>query len=83
MRPDIIIIRSIAYGFCNILTAEMFNDLKDTHPQKRAVHFHKTSKKLPLSIITETQKDKSSNGVTSPPPFYTKRHILKLSKCQA
>ena len=56
-KQNIAIFRSIAHEFLNIFTAETVNDLKDTRPQKRALSIHKTSSKIPFSIITKNPLD--------------------------
>ena len=80
LKQNITVLSSIAHGFSNILTADMVNDLKIVHSKTSS----KTSNQL--STITETPLDESSfnpndttsissnpTGITSPPPFYTKR----------
>ena len=67
------LISSIAHGFFNILTAEMVNDLNDTQNRKPKNTLLK-SKSLDHSSDTSTTLINSSTGITSPPPFYTKRH---------
>ena len=71
---------SVAHGLFNILTAEMVNDLND--PRKR-----KPKNKTPKSKSLDNFSDTSTNlyyhstGITSPPPFYTKRpKKLQMSK---
>ena len=54
LGQNIAIFSSIAHGFFIILAAEMTNDLKDAHPEKRVLVSNKTSSKSLLLIITET-----------------------------
>ena len=63
---------SIAHGFFNILTAQMVNDLHDTQSKKPKNPFLK-SKSLDHLSDTSTNLINHSTGITSPPPFYTKR----------
>ena len=86
LKQSITILSSIAHGFLYSLTADMVNDLKNVRS--------KTSSKSSnqLSTITENPLDESSfnpndttgissnpTGITSPPPFYTKR-LNRISK---
>ena len=50
----------------------MINDLRDTHHQKHALPL-KTSKSLDNSPDNSTNSINNHTGITSPPPFYTKR----------
>ena len=71
---------SIAHGFFNILTAQMVNDLHDTQNKKPKNPFLK-SKSLDHLSDTSTNLINHSTGITSPPPFYTKRPIkLQIPK---
>ena len=58
--------------FFNILTAQMVNDLHDTQTKKPKNHFLKSKSPNHLSD-TSTNLINHSTGITSPPPFYTKR----------
>ena len=89
LEQNITIINSIAHGFLNILTADMIHDLKMfvlNHPLK--VHIKcQTLLTNPLdesSYNPNDTTDISSNptGITSPPPFYTKRpnRISKMTR---
>ena len=88
-KQTITVLSSIAHGFLNILTADMVNDLKNVRS--------KTSSKgsNQLSPVTENPLDESSfnpndttrissnpTGITSPPPFYTKRsnRVSKMTR---
>ena len=64
--------RSIAHCFFIILTAQMVNDLHDTQNKKPETPFFK-SKSLDHLSDTSTSLINHSTGITSPPPFYTKR----------
>ena len=63
---------SIAHGFFNILTAQMVNDLNDTQNKKPKNPFFKP---IFLDHLSDTSTNliNPSPGITSPPPFYTKR----------
>ena len=63
---------SIALGFFNILTAQMVNDLHDTRNKKPKKPFF-ISNSLDHLSDTSTNSINHSTGITSPPPFYTKR----------
>ena len=75
---------SKSHGFLNILTAEMENDLNDTHHQKSKLAL-KSSKSSSMTHVIDNPLDDFSHsddqtnhvaaptGITSPPPFYTKR----------
>ena len=80
LKRNLSILNSIAHSFLNILTADMIHDFKNV----RLKSFSKCSKQL--SNISDIPLDESSynpndttgispnpNGITSPPPFYTKR----------
>ena len=80
LKQNITIFNSIAHGFLNILTADMINDIKSVRSKTSSKSSHQ------LSTITENPLDGSSfkpndttgissnpTGITSPPPFYTKR----------
>ena len=88
-KQNITILSSIAHGFVIILTADMVNYLKNA----RSKRLPKSSHHLPN--ITENPIDESSlnpndttniasnpTGITSPPPFYTKRpkRISKITR---
>ena len=72
LKQNITIFSSIAHDFFNILTAQMVNDLKDTHPQKPTLPL-KTSKYLDNFPDNSTNSINNHTGITSPPPLYTKR----------
>ena len=89
LKQKITILNSIAHGFLNILTAVMIHDLKYV----RSKSFSKSSHQM--SNITDNPLDESSynpndttgissnpTGITSPPPFYTKRpnRISKMTR---
>ena len=63
---------SIAHGFFNILTAQMVNDLHDTQNKKPKNPFFK-SKSLDHLSDNSTNLINHSTGITSAPPYYTKR----------
>ena len=69
---NITLFSSIAHGFFNILTAQMVNDLHDSQNKKPKNPFLK-SKSLDHLSDTSTNLINHSTGITSPPPFYTKR----------
>ena len=71
---------SKAHGFFNILTAEIVDDLNDTHKRKPKIALS-TSKSLDNLSDTPTNLNYHSTGNTSPPPFYTKRPN-KLQICE-
>ena len=50
----------------------MVNDLKDSHHQKPTLSI-KTSKSLDNLPDNSTNSINNHTGITSPPPFYTKR----------
>ena len=80
LKQNISLFTSIAHSFFNILTAEMVNDLNDTHQRKPKIALS-TSKSLDNLSDTPTNLINYSTGVTSPPPFYTKRpNKLQMSK---
>ena len=69
----------LAHGFFNVLTAEMVNDLNDTHRKKPKLTLS-TSKSLDnffdnLDHFSNNQTNSTNNpnGITSPPLFYSKR----------
>ena len=80
---------SRAYGFFNILTAKLINDLNDSH-HKKPKSAIKGSKSSPVSHVIHNPLYEFSNseyqtnnitiptGITSPPPFHTKRPINLL-----
>ena len=80
LKQNITILNSIAHGFLKILTADMIHDLKNVRSKSSSKSSHQ------MSNITDNPLDESSynpndttgissnpNGMTSPPPFYTKR----------
>ena len=72
LKNNITLFSSIAHGFFNILTAQMVNDLHDTQNKKPKNPFFQ-SKSLDHLSGTSTILINHSTGITSPPPFYTKR----------
>ena len=89
LKQNITVLNSIAHGFLNILTADTINDIKSVRS--------KTSSKSSNQLLTNTENplDESSfnpndttgitsnrTGITSPPPFYTKRsnRISKMTR---
>ena len=91
LKQNITLLNSIAHGFLNILTADMIHDLKSTRSKSSS----KSSHQLPY--ITDNPIDESSynpnettgissnpTGISSPPPFYTKRpnRISKMTRFQ-
>ena len=78
----------MAHCSFNILTAEMVNDLNDTFHHKPKLP-PKGSKSSPMTHVIDNPLDDFSNsddqtshitiGITSSPPFFTKRpkHLLK------
>ena len=72
LKNNITLFSSIAHGFFNILTAQKVNDLHDTQNKKSKNPFFK-SKSLDHLSDTSTKLSNHSTGITSPPPFYTKR----------
>ena len=72
LKNNITLFSSIAHGFFNILTAQMVNDLNDTQNKKPKNPLLK-SKSLDHFSDTSTNLINHSTGITSPPPFYTKR----------
>ena len=86
LKQNITILNSIAHGFLNILTADMIHDLKNVRSKSSSKSSHQ------MSNITDNPLDESSynpndttsissnpTGISSPPPFYTKRPI-RISK---
>ena len=73
LKYNITLFSSIAHGFFNILTAPMVNDLNDTQNKKPKNPLFK-SKSLDHFSDTSTTLINYSTGITSTPPFYTKRH---------
>ena len=89
LKQNITILNSIAHGFLNILTADMTHDLKNVRFESSSKSSHQ------MSNITDNPLDESSynpndttgissnpTGITSPPPFYTKRpyRISKITR---
>ena len=72
LKNNFTLFSSIAHGF-NILAAQMVNDLNDNQNKKPKNTLSK-SKSLDHFSDTSTTLIKHSTGITSPPPFYTKRH---------
>ena len=79
LEQNITLFSSIAHGFFNILAADMVNDLSHTHqkslkvalpPSKSQDNFFDTLN--PFSD-NQTPSINNTNGITSPPTFYTKR----------
>ena len=89
LKQNIAILNSIAHGFLNFLTAVMIHDLKNVRSKSSSKSSHQ------MSNITDNPLDESSynpndttgissnpTGITSPPPFYTKRpnRISKMTR---
>ena len=72
LKLNITLLSSIAHKFFNIPTAEMASDLNDTQNRKPKNTLLK-SKSLDNFSDTSTNLITRSAGITSPPPFYTKR----------
>ena len=72
LKHNITSFSSIAHGFFNILTAKMVNDFNDTQNRKQKITLSK-SKSLDNFSDNSTNSINHSTGITSPPPFYTKR----------
>ena len=72
LKNIITLFSSIAHGFFNILTSQMVNDLNDNQNKKPKNTLLK-SKLLDHFSDTSTNLINHSTGLTSPPPFYTKR----------
>ena len=72
LKQIITIFSCIALGFFNILTLQMVNDLIDTHHHKPLLPLQ-TSKSLDNFSDNPTSLIIIHTGITSPPPFYTKR----------
>ena len=72
LKNNITLFSSIAHRFFNILPAEMVNDLNDTQ-NKKPKNTLLMSKSLDHFSDTSTNLIIQSTGITSPPPFYTKR----------
>ena len=70
LKQNITIFSSIPHF--NNLTAQMVNDLKDTRHQQPTLPL-KTSKFLDNSPDNSNISINNHTGITSPPPFYTKR----------
>ena len=72
LKENIALFSSIAHGFFNILTAQMANDLHNTQNKKpKNSLFH--SKSLDHLADTSATLINHPTGITSPPPFYSKR----------
>ena len=89
LKQNITVLNSFAHGFLNILTADMVKDLKSVRSKTSSQSSNQ------LSTITENPLYESSfnpndttgissnpTGITSPPPFYTKRsnRISKMTR---
>ena len=89
IKQNITILNSIAHGFFNIRTADMIHDknVRSKSPHQKSSH--------QMSNITDNPLDESSynpnettgytpnpTGITSPPPFFTKRpnRISKITR---
>ena len=86
LKQNITILGSVAHGFLNILTADMVNDSRNTHSTKSlksSSQLSNTSDNPSLEVtsnpINTTSISPNPTGITSPPPFYTKRSN-KISK---
>ena len=79
VKQNITLFSSIAHGFFNILTADMVNDLNHSHRKnpKLALPTSKSqdnfSDTLNHFFDNQTLSNDNTNGITSPPTFYTKR----------
>ena len=79
-KQNITLVSSVAYGFFNNLTAEMVNDLNETQNRKPKNTILK-SKSLDNLSDTSINLVEHSTGITSPPPFFTKRpNKLEMTK---
>ena len=82
LKDNLTLFSSIAHGFFNILTAQMVKDLHDTQNKKPKLSLFK-SKPLDHLFDTSANLITHSTGITSPPPFYTKRpnkpHLPKFN----
>ena len=85
-KQNITILGIIAHGFLNILTADMVNDFRNTRSTKSlksSSHLSKTpdnpSFDTSTNPVNTTRISSNPTGITSPPPFYTKRSN-KISK---
>ena len=82
-KQNITLLSSLAHGFLNINTAEMMNDLEDSHarrplPPIKKVHQLSTIFENPLDESSYNSDDPKNNanepsGIISPPFFYAKR----------
>ena len=72
LKDNITLFSSSAHGFFNILTAQMVNDLHDIQ-NKKPKHSLFRSKSLDHLSDTSASLITHPTGITSPPPFYTKR----------
>ena len=72
LKQNITSFSSIAHGIFNNLTAPMVNDLNDTHHHKPTLALQ-YSKSLDNFSDNPTNSINNHTGLTSPPPFYTKR----------
>ena len=72
LKDNITLFSSIAHGFFNIFTAQMINDLNDNQNKKTRNTLLK-SKSSDHFSDTSTTFINYSTGISSPPPFYTKR----------
>ena len=72
LKNKITLFTSIAHGIFNILTGQMINDLYTTE-NKRPKNPLLKSKSLDRFSDTSTTLINHPTGITSPPPFYTKR----------
>ena len=73
LKHNITLLSSIAHGVFNILTAEMVNDPNETQNKKKTKNTPLKSKSSDNFSDTSTNLITHSTGITSPPPFYTKR----------
>ena len=80
LKHNITLFSFFGHGFFNILTAEMVIDLNDTQNRKPKNTLLK-SKSLDNFSGTSPNLINHSTGITSPPPFYTKRpNKFQMSK---
>ena len=72
LKENITLFSSIEHGFFNILTAQMVNDLHNTQNKNPKNSLFKSKSLDHLSDFSATLINHPT-GITSPPPFYTKR----------
>ena len=72
LKHIITLFSSLAHGFFNNVTADVVNDLNDTQNRKPKNSLLKSTS-LDNFSDASTNLINHSTGITSPPPFYTKR----------